>query len=92
MERRPDLIAERYLPLKRISVGSSAVTPARAEGGRHGRLPRRLLAIRDQRGGPRGGGDTGTLTVINLQDAETDPKAPVAVTAGCEPVREPALP
>ena len=34
-------------------------------------------------------GDTGTLTVINLRRAETDPKASVVVTvkAGCEPVR-----
>jgi hypothetical protein len=92
MERRPDLIAERHLPLKRIYVGSSAVTSARAGGGRHGRLPRRPLVIRDQRGGLRGGGDTGTLTVTNLRHAETDPKAPVAVTAGCEPVRVPAVP
>lgn len=35
------------------------------------------------------GGDTGTLTVINLRRAESDPKASVVVTvkAGCEPVR-----
>lgn len=38
---------------------------------------------------PRGEGDTGTLSVINLPRAETDPQASVVVTvtAGCEPVR-----
>jgi DNA-binding beta-propeller fold protein YncE len=38
---------------------------------------------------PSAGGDTGTLSVISLRRAETDPKASVVATvkAGCEPVR-----
>ena len=65
-----------------IPLGLAAVGMAVAPDGRW------LYATSEVAAG-RGSGDTGTLTVINLRRAETDPKASVAVTvkAGCEPVR-----
>ena len=67
--------------------------PGRRRPGGAGGVAGRPVAVRDQRGRARGSGQRhrpqGTLTVIDLRRAETDPAASVVATvdAGCSPVR-----